>query len=68
MASRTESRARGAIEELTAEHPEIKEKGGRIEFLHLDLCNLRQCQDAARKFLEKEKRLDILSTYRDVAF
>lgn len=63
MASRTESRARGAIEELLAEHPEIKEKGGRIEFLHLDLCNLRQCRDAAYSFLEKEKRLDILSTY-----
>lgn len=63
MASRTESRARTAIDELLAEHPEIIEKGGRIEFLHLDLCNLKNCQSAARTFLEKEKRLDILSAF-----
>ena len=63
MASRTESRARSAIEELLAEHPEIKEKGGRIEFLHLDLCNLKKCREAAQSFLEKEKRLDILSSF-----
>ena len=62
MASRTEARARSAIDDLLAEHPEIKEKGGRIEFLPLDLCNLKSCQEAARMFLEKEKRLDILST------
>ena len=64
MASRTEARARTAIEELQNEHPEIKEKGGRIEFLQLDLCDLKSCQAAARSFLDKEKRLDILSTLR----
>ncbi len=60
MASRTESRARAAIDELTTEHPEIAEKGGSIEFLQLDLCDLKGCQAAAREFLQNEKRLDIL--------
>ena len=60
MASRTESRAKAAIEELLKDHPEIKEKAG-IEFLKLDLTDLKSCQEAARAFLAKEKRLDILS-------
>lgn len=62
MASRTESRARAAIDELTKEHPEIKEKAG-IEYLKLDLTDLKSCQDAAKTFLSKEKRLDILSEF-----
>ena len=61
MASRTEARARAAINELIDEHPEIKQKGGRIEFLQLDLCDLNGCREAARTFLEKENRLHILS-------
>lgn len=60
MASRTESRARAAIDELTKEHPEIKEKTG-IEYLKLDLTDLKSCQEAAKTFLAKEQRLDILS-------
>jgi NAD(P)-dependent dehydrogenase (short-subunit alcohol dehydrogenase family) len=60
MASRTKSRALAAIEELCKEHPEIAEKGGII-FLQLDLTSLESCQKAARDFLEKEERLDILS-------
>ena len=62
MASRTESRAKAAIEELLKDHPEIKEKAG-IEFLKLDLTDLKSCQEAARAFLAKEKRLDILSEF-----
>ena len=61
MASRTESRAREAITELMQEHPEIAQKGGRIEFLKLDLTDLSSCQAAAKVFLENERRLDILS-------
>ena len=61
MASRTESRARDAIAELTKEHPEIAQKGGSIAFSKLDLTDLASCQAAAKEFLSKEKRLDILS-------
>lgn len=67
MASRTEARARDAIKELYGEHPEIAsaaKQGGGIEFLPLDLCNLASCQAAAKIFLEKENRLDILSKHR----
>ncbi|TFK69854.1 NAD(P)-binding protein [Pluteus cervinus] len=60
MASRTESRANAAIEEITAKHPEIAEKGGSIVFLELNLCDLKACQAAAQEFLRKEERLDIL--------
>lgn len=60
MASRTESRALAAIEELYKKYPEIAQKGG-IVFLQLDLTSLESCQAAARAFLEKEQRLDILS-------
>ncbi|KDQ21285.1 hypothetical protein BOTBODRAFT_197762 [Botryobasidium botryosum FD-172 SS1] len=59
MASRTESRALSAIEELENDHPEIKSKAG-IVFLQLDLTSLASCQAAAKQFLEKETRLDIL--------
>jgi len=59
MASRTESRAREAIKQLYKENPELEKKAG-IEFLQLDLCDLASCQAAARTFLEKENRLDIL--------
>jgi NAD(P)-dependent dehydrogenase (short-subunit alcohol dehydrogenase family) len=62
MASRTESRALAAIEELEKEHPEIKEQGG-IHFLPLDLTDLESCQSAAREFLAKEERLDVLSMH-----
>ena len=46
MASRTESRANAAIEEITKQYPDIAEKGGSIEFLKLDLCDLKGCQAA----------------------
>lgn len=60
MASRTESRALAAIKELETEHPELTQKAG-IVFLQLDLASLESSQAAARSFLEKEDRLDILS-------
>ena len=61
MASRTESRAKKAIEELLEEYPDITEKGGSIEFLQIDLTDLKNCQAAAREFISRESRLDILS-------
>ncbi|KZS88823.1 NAD(P)-binding protein [Sistotremastrum niveocremeum HHB9708] len=61
MASRTESRALAAIEKINTENPEIKSEGKPgIEWLPLDLVSIKSCQNAAKTFLEKEKRLDIL--------
>lgn len=60
MASRTESRAIECIDELERDHPELHGKS-RIIFLKLDLTSLESCQRAAKEFLEKEERLDILS-------
>ena len=60
MASRTELRARNAVEELLKTYPDIMEKGGKIEFLKLDLADLKSCQAAANEFLKKEERLDII--------
>lgn len=57
LASRTESRARAAIKELTKAHKALE---GRIVFLRLDLADLKGCQQAAQEFLAKENRLDIL--------
>ena len=62
MASRTESRALDAIRGLKEDHPELEKKNGEIIFLQIDLTSLESCQAAARTFLEKEERLDILST------
>ena len=60
MATRTESRALSSIQELEKDHPEFKERAA-IVFLPIDLTNLASCQAAARTFLEKEERLDMLS-------
>lgn len=54
MASRTESKARSAIDELN------KEKPVDIHYLNLDLKNLNSAKDCAKDFLSKEDRLDIL--------
>jgi len=62
MASRTETRAVAAIEELEREHPELQGKS-RIVFLQLDLASLESCQRAAKEVLENEERLDILSGF-----
>ncbi|TDL15958.1 short chain dehydrogenase [Rickenella mellea] len=59
MASRTESRALAAIDDLNKENPDLSKKAG-VFFLQLDLSNITSCQTAARNFLEKESRLDIL--------
>lgn len=61
MASRTESRALSAIEELKKEHPELSKKAG-IVFLPLNLASFESVISSARIYLEKEERLDLLST------
>jgi len=60
MASRTESRALKAIEEIQTADPATKE---RIYFLKLDLTDLKGCKRSAKDFLGKENRLDILSEH-----
>jgi NAD(P)-dependent dehydrogenase (short-subunit alcohol dehydrogenase family) len=61
MATRTESRALSSIQELEKDHPEFKGRAA-IVFLQIDLTSLVSCQTAARAFLEKEERLDMLGT------
>ncbi|KAF8477340.1 retinol dehydrogenase 12 [Kalaharituber pfeilii] len=55
MASRTESKARKAIDEIKAEVP-----GAQVEYLHLDLTSLQSVKEAADEFLSKESQLHIL--------
>jgi len=59
MASRTESRALAAIEEMKTRDEAIK-KADNVKFLKLDLADLKSCREAANAILEKEDRLDIL--------
>lgn len=55
MASRTESRARTAIDSIKKELPEAS-----VEYLHFDLQKLASAKQAAERFIALEKRLDIL--------
>ncbi len=57
LAARTESKARKAIGEIVTANPAAKDK---LEFLQLDLADLSSVQNAARTFVAKEQRLDIL--------
>lgn len=65
VASRVESRARDAMKRIEAE---LTKDGttAQLEFLHLELDNLRQCKAAAEKVAERESRLDILSECRNL--
>lgn len=56
MASRTESKARAAIEELNKESPLD------VHFIEIDLMKLSSAKTCAEQFLAKESRLDILIT------
>ena len=38
----------------------ISEGSGRMEFLQLDLSDIKSCVGAAKRFLELEKRLDVI--------
>ena len=71
LAARSEAKANTATQELevevkrlvseNAKDPRFSE--GKILPMVLDLCDLKGCISAAREFLSKEDRLDILSTY-----
>ena len=52
-------------EGLSKEFPDVDVKS-RVVFLKLDLASLKSCQEAAKEFLSKESRLDILSELRFV--
>ncbi|KAF9559293.1 NAD-binding protein [Agrocybe pediades] len=56
MAARSEAKALEAIRQLEAEDL----WGGQVEWLRLDLSDMRQTKEAALEIFEKEKRLDIL--------
>ncbi|KAJ7083145.1 NAD-P-binding protein [Mycena belliarum] len=61
MAARSEERAADAIKQLKSE--DIKD--GSVHWLKLDLTDPRAAKQSAREFLEKEERLDILSSSAD---
>ena len=57
MACRTESKARNAMQEIREAVPASK---GRLEFLHLDLGDLRTIKPAAEAFTARENKLHVL--------
>ncbi|KAF2093886.1 NAD(P)-binding protein [Rhizodiscina lignyota] len=57
LASRTESRAITAIDEIRAAHPSSR---GALHFLEIDLEDFASVARAAKQFLQREERLDIL--------
>ena len=59
MAARSEIRALAAIERLHGNQPELQR--GSVKWLELDLSDPMKVQDSAKRFLELETRLDILS-------
>lgn len=59
IAARNEQRALDAIKQLETEGI----ADGKLEWLQLDLSDPRLAKQAAKVFLEKESRLDILGVY-----
>lgn len=55
IAARSPEKAQKAIEGLKKEIPDAK-----VEFLELDLADLKKTRKAAKEFLSREKRLDVL--------
>ncbi|KAA1115047.1 hypothetical protein PGT21_030298 [Puccinia graminis f. sp. tritici] len=55
LVCRNEERAQQAITSLRQEVP-----NGLFDYIHFDLTRLRTCKDAAKTFLQRETRLDIL--------
>lgn len=60
MAARSEERAKAAIERLQAEG--LQPGNGEVLWWELDLSDPRKAKASAEKFVEKERRLDVLST------
>ena len=59
MGARDESKATGALARLEAEG--LGPGNGTVHWLKLDLSDPKIAQEAAKDFLKKETRLDILS-------
>ena len=59
MGARSETKAQAAMERLKASGA----GEGEVHHLSLDLSDVKAAEASARSFLEKEDRLDILSTY-----
>ncbi|TVY69598.1 putative oxidoreductase [Fusarium oxysporum f. sp. cubense] len=57
IAARNESKASAAIKSIRQQHPS---SSGDLLFLHLELDDLTQIPQAARKLLSQETRLDVL--------
>jgi len=57
LATRSESKTSTMISDLERAHPEIK---GRFLWLKTDLASVKSCQAAAKEYMAKEERLDIL--------
>ncbi|KAK5988999.1 Short-chain dehydrogenase/reductase [Cladobotryum mycophilum] len=57
IAARSRDKANEAINSIRKEHPS---SGGRLEFLALDLADLKAVAESARAFLAKETKLDVL--------
>ena len=64
MASRSESRALAAIEELYKE--KVLPGRGSVEWLELDLSKPHSIHQSVQNFLGKEARLDILSEWLSI--
>lgn len=57
LAARSEPSASAAISNIRAAHPAST---GKLHFFPLDLCDLSNVSSAAKLFLERESRLDVL--------
>ena len=57
IAGRAESKGHDAINRIRTAFPQSQ---GRIEFMHLDLADLRTVKPAVEDFLALESRLDVL--------
>lgn len=65
VAGRSEVKAKSSIEKIKADHPDAK---GELIFLYLNLSDLTSIKTAAKEFLSKESRLDVLVNNAGVMF
>ena len=57
IAGRSESKASDAIKSIQTAHPSSK---GRVDFMHVDLSDLKTIKPAVDTFVSQEERLDVL--------
>jgi retinol dehydrogenase-12 len=60
VAARSEEKAKNAIRDIRHGGSPAKSSGGELVFLPLDLSDLNKVKEAARAFLAREGRLDVL--------